>query len=354
VKPRRLDARPAGAPAALLAALVALPLAAGEKDGRLDIYWTDVEGGAATLIVTPAGESVLIDAGMPGDRDPARVHKTVTEVAKLERLDHMVVTHFDIDHFGGVADVAARLPIARFYDPGFNEEHLKRFATQRQAYEAASKGKRTVLRAGDRIALKRPGEGSPPLSLRCLAAGQAFVEPDADAPANDERCATFEPKAKDMTENANSIVLVLEFGAFRLLDAADLTWNLENQLVCPRNLVGKVDVYQSDHHGLDSSNNPVLVRSVQPRVAIINNGPRKGCEPGMFKTLKSTASIEAIYQLHRNVRVGPDGNTSADMIANREERCDAAIVVLSVARDGRSYEVAVPSTGHSKTYATWK
>jgi beta-lactamase superfamily II metal-dependent hydrolase len=322
---------------------------AGEQDGRLDIYWTDVEGGAATLLVTPAGESVLIDAGLPGERDPDRIVATVRERAGLERIDHMVVTHFDIDHYGGVADLAAKLPIVEVYDPGLpagDAELMERLAD----YLLATAGKRQILRPGDAIPLRALPEGNA-LSLRCLVANQQFIEADRAAPEN-PHCADAPARADDLSQNANSIVLVCDFGPFRFFDGGDLTWNLEARLVCPGNLVGTVDVFQSDHHGLSSSNNPVLVRSLEPRVVVFNNGARKGCSPESFRTVRETPSVEAIYQLHRNIRSGPEGNTFPRRIANTHERCTAEIVALSVAPDGSSYEVRIPSRGLVESFET--
>ena len=322
---------------------------AGKADGRLDIYWTDVEGGAATLIVTPAGESVLIDTGLPGERDPGWIAKTVREIAGLERIDHLVITHFDGDHYGGTADLSRKVPITKVYDPGLpldNERVMRRLG----AYREATSGKRQVIRPGDAIPLKR-AEGTPHLRLRCLAANQKFIAPPDRAVSN-PGCAAHVPKAKDTSQNANSVVLLLSFGAFDFLDAADLTWNLEHQLVCPHNLVGKVDVYQVNHHGLDQSNNPVLIRSVEPRVAVMNNGSRKGCEPGTFRALKETPSIQAIFQLHRNVRVGTDGNTDPRRIANLEAQCTAEIVKLSVHPSGEKYTVSIPSKNVAETFET--
>jgi beta-lactamase superfamily II metal-dependent hydrolase len=332
-------------------ALAALPLAraaAGKENGELDIYWTDVEGGAATLIVTPVGESILIDTGMPGERDPARIVKTVREVAGLERLDHLVVTHFDIDHYGGTADVMARVPVGKVHDPGLPEENealMKRLAS----YLQATAGKRLALSPGGRIPLEDapPREGgSTPLGLACLAANQKLI---ASGPPAGE-CAKHPAKAKDESQNANSIVLLLSFGEFRFLDAADLTWNLEHQLVCPQNLVGEVDVYQVDHHGLDVSNNPALIEAIRPAVAIMNNGPRKGCEPNTWRTLKESGA--ATFQLHRNVRVGPEGNTQPSRIANDEERCAAEIIHLAVSPGGREYRVSIPAKSASESFQT--
>ena len=166
-----------------------------------------------------------------------------------------------------------------------------------------------------------------------------------------EPCGEIDARDPDRSENRNSIVLLVTLGEFDLLDAADLTWNLERQLVCPVNLVGTVDVYQADHHGLDSSNNPVLVRRIEPRVAVVNNGPRKGCMPNTFRTLEACPSIRAIYQLHRNLR-SKESNTVAERIANEEADCKAAHIKLSVDPRGESYTVTVPSKGHQQTYET--
>src|ERR1044071_2465155 len=96
----------------------ALTAIAGPADGRLDLYWIDVEGGAATLLVTPAGETVLIDTGNPGPRDPNRIVKAVTEVAGMKQIDHLVITHYHGDHYGGALTLVETLPVRNLYDNG--------------------------------------------------------------------------------------------------------------------------------------------------------------------------------------------------------------------------------------------
>lgn len=337
----------------ILLVLPMAPLAAGMHNKTLDIYWCDVEGGAATLIVTPAGQSILVDTGMPGKRDPVRIKKLVTETAGLKKIDILVVTHFDIDHFGGTADLARLIPIGQVYDPGLpDRKNLNdRNARLLTAYIEATKNKRTTMKPADRLPLKQ-APSTPALRVTCLAAGQKFILPSANLQPNNKICADHEPKKKDVSQNANSIVLLLRFGDFDFLDAADLTWNLEHRLVCPANLVGQVDVYQVDHHGLDQSNNPVLIRTIAPIVAVMNNGYKKGGQPNTFKTLKNTPSIRALYQLHRNVTVGPEGNTHADYIVNYEEKCSAETLKLSVDPDAKSYTVTIAASGHSAHYYT--
>jgi competence protein ComEC len=322
---------------------------AAAADGRLHIYWVDVEGGAATLIVTPDGESVLIDTGNPGFRDSDRIVRTATQVAGLRRIDHLIITHYHRDHFGGAASLSTLLPIGTVYDNGTFEGMPD--DPGREYFEFAC-DKRAVIQPGDQLPLKQRS-GGPRLALRCLGTRQQFVLAPDGAPGNESICADHRPKDRDGSDNANSVVMLLDFGSFRFFDAGDLTWNQEYKLVCPQNLVGQVDVYQVTHHGLDSSNNPVVLRSLRPNVAIMNNGTTKGCLPEVFGNLKETPSLEAIYQVHKNLR--PDGNVNNvpdEYIANCEEKCEGNIIQLSVAADGKSYTVSIPANGHSRMFAT--
>jgi beta-lactamase superfamily II metal-dependent hydrolase len=333
----------------LVLILAAFPsrLSAGQSDGRLDIVWVDVEGGAATLIVTPAGESVLIDTGFPGDRDARRIHKAAAE-AGLKQIDHLVTTHYHLDHFGGAATLAALMPIRNVYDNGLFKEGWEKPSKEYLEFKA---DRRVVLNPGDDVPLKQSEKG-PPLRLRCLAARQKFIGPPPDAKANDD-CADVKRQRPDYTDNANSIVLLLTFGDFDFYDGGDLTWNLELKLVCPVKLVPEVDAFQITHHGTDTSNPPQLLKALSPTVAIINNGPRKGCQPNSFAALKATPSIQAIYQVHRNVRPGEEHvNTDAAHIANLDEACEGHPIKLSVEPDGASYTVSIPATGHKKTFET--
>ncbi|MGB2822150.1 MAG: family 16 glycoside hydrolase [Phycisphaerae bacterium] len=335
---------------ALLAALGACAAQAcgGAKDKRLDVYWVDVEGGAATLMVTPAGESVLVDTGLDGQRDPDRIAALAGKIAGLKQIDHLVITHFDVDHHGGAAELAKRIPIRKVYDPG-NER-----ARPHPSYDKYLGFRKTVpyvvLKPGDTIPL-RQADGAAQLSVTCLASAKRFIQPAPQDERNEVPPAKLPEYPLDRSENANSIVLLLRFGAFDLLDAADLTGQLEAKLVCPVNLVGEVDVYQVNHHGLDMSNNPVLIQSIKPAVTIMNNGHRKGCQPKTRSALKATASIQANYQLHKNLAPGAD-NTPDEYIANFEppETCRGNHVALHVAPDGSRYTVEVPATGHKREF----
>ena len=340
----------------LLAMGVALAALAGpltESSARgetplMSVHWVDVEGGAATLIVTPAGESVLIDTGNPGRRDPDRILRAAGELG-IRRIDHLITTHYHRDHFGGAAELSALIPIGLVWDNGVFDGMPNHPGKAYFEFPAES---RRVIQPGDVLPLKQK-EGHPSYALRCLAARKTFVRPAENAAENAAICADHRDKDRDGSDNANSIVMLLSYGDFRFFDGGDLTWNQEKRLVCPVNMVGEVDVYQVGHHGLDSSNNPVLIRTLKPRVAVMNNGVTKGCRPDVFATLTAQPSLVAIFQMHKNLR--PDGqvnNAPAPFIANAKKDCDGKPIHLRVARDGKSYEVEVPATGLKRRFAT--
>ena len=337
----------------LIAILFLFPagVRAGKSDKRLDIYWVDTEGGAATLIVTPAGQSILIDTGNPGRRDPDRIAKVATGVAKLRQIDFLITTHYHRDHYGGAATLATMLPIKTVYDNG---KFKGMPDNPGEAYFGFKAAKRVVVNPGDRLPLAQ-ADGSPPVAFACVGARKSFTAIVDDPAENAETCAEARSKDRDGSDNANSVVMVLDFGPFRFYDGGDITWNQEKKLVCPKNLIGEVDVYQVTHHGLDSSNNPLVLRSLKPRVAIMNNGHRKGCAPEVYTNLKNTKSIQAIYQVHKNLRPdGADNNTADAFIANFAEgkKCRGHYIKLSADPSGKTYTVAIPEHTHKRTYKT--
>jgi len=320
----------------------------------LDIYWIDVEGGGGTLIVTPAGESILIDTGWPTGPSAARIHAAATN-AGLSRIDFLVVTHFHIDHFGGAAPLSRLMPIGTVLDngiPGHDPDgsaDSSRFLSLIQPYRDFKAERREVIQPGDTLPLKQT-DAATPLTFRFMGTRKQFVHPPGvGGPSS--LCAEATQKPADTSDNANSAVSLLQFGSFKFFDGGDLTWNMEGELVCPTNSIGKVDVYQVDHHGFDVSNNPLLVRSLAPTVSVMNNGPTKGGGKETLATLRGVSSIQTMFQVHRDVKSGAD-NTDEQYIANLEQKCAGNYIKCSVDPSGKSYTITIPATGLSKTYAT--
>jgi len=328
--------------------LLAASALAGPADKQLDVYWIDVEGGAATLLVTPAGETVLIDTGNAGRRDPDRIAKALT-LAGMKQIDHLIITHYHGDHFGGALTLVDQVPVKNMYDNGQFAELTE---NPGKAYFELKAEKRHVVKPGLALPLKQV-EGAAKISFTFLGGAKKFIDAPAGTADNADVCASGREKERDLSDNANSVVMVVQFGNWRFYDAGDLTWNQETRLVCPKNLIGQVDVYQVTHHGLDSSNNPLVLKSLQPRVAIMNNGVTKGCLPEVAANLKDTKSIEAVYQVHKNLRPdGATGNVADEYIANKERECQGNYVKLSVAADGKAYTVGIPANKHERKFET--
>jgi competence protein ComEC len=268
----------------------------------------------------------------------------------MKQIDHLVITHYHGDHYGGATLLGSVVPIRNLYDNGRFDDMPD---NPGKAYFDLKADAKHVVQPGQELPLKQAGEKGARLTLKFLGGKQHFIDAPADAPDNVAVCAAAREKDRDGSDNANSVVMLVSFGGWKFFDAGDLTWNQEHRLVCPKDLVGPVDVYQVTHHGLDASNNPLVLRTLQPRVAIMNNGVTKGCMPEVFATLKDTASLVGIYQMHKNLR--PDGatnNVADEFIANKEKDCQGNYIKLSVAADGKSFTVSIPATKHERTYQT--
>ncbi len=327
---------------AVLLLLLSVPAWAGQS---LNIYFIDVEGGQATLFVSPRGESMLVDAGWPDaeDRDADRIAE-VAKLAGVDSIDYLVVTHYHMDHVGGVPQLAERLPIGTFVDHGHSVEKGKEADELYQAYERVrDRGSHLIVRAGDRI----PIEG---IEVQVLtSSGQVISRPLPGAGAANALCATAERRETDPSENAQSIGLLISYGKFRMLDLGDLTWNKELDLACPDNKIGTVDVYLSTHHGMNLSGPPAIVHALEPVVAITNNGAKKGGSPEAWQIIRSSPGLEDIWQLHYAVEAGKENNAPDPFIANLTEKPHANWIKLSAHADGQ-FTVTNSRNGMTKTY----
>jgi len=328
----------------------------GEAAGTLDVYFLDMMGGASTLIVTPLGESVLIDTGSrepssPVHRDAERILRAA-RLAGLRQIDFLVTTHFHSDHFGGIHELTRRIPVKKFLDKGHlppeKESQREPFQRLYQLYREATGGKVEPLGPGDDLPLRNDPTGKlPPLRLHCVAAEMRIEGFEGDV---DAAVPGFEIRPADESDNARSIALVLSYGRFELFAGGDITWNVEHHLAVPENRVGEVDVYQVTHHGLDQSNNPVLLKALAPSVCIAMNGPRKGIQPNTLLALGELPSVEAIYAIHYNTQYGDEGNPPLDFIANGKDPDKARFVKLSVRPDEGTFTVGIDVDGPRRTY----
>jgi beta-lactamase superfamily II metal-dependent hydrolase len=353
----------------------------------LEIYVVDTEGGKADLWVTPSGQTLLIDAGNPGGRDTDRILQ-VMAAAGVKRIDYLLLTHYHSDHVGGVQDLVQRIPpIAHFLDHGPTVEdgvngHQPEMVPGFQAAYAGiySKAQHTVLKPGDRIPI-------PGLDWRIVSsAGKVIKTPLPGGGKPNPACAQahriVDPHDPD---NGQSVGSVITFGRFRAIDLGDLTSDIEYDLMCPDNPIGTVDMYFVSNHGLNNASTPEFVHAIQPRVVILQNGPRKGGAVETYRTLYSSPGIEDIWQLHWGYAAGIQYNSPGIFIANigdpatianvltapprppgmgraplsaasRAERAKAAAhtpaywIKISVQTDG-AFTVTNSRNGYSKTYA---
>lgn len=324
---------------------------AGADDNRLDFYWVDVEGGGATLMVTPSGQTLLFDSGNPGGRDSGRIHKMATEVAGVKQIDFLMTSHFHIDHYGGASELAQLMPIKNIVDKGIPKNLIedRTFQLKIKSYKAID-AKRIQINTGYELQVKQ-SEKAAHLTIRCVAADQIVdTKPYKPSLLNGPKAPGFIPQKLDPTDNANSVNWIIRLGDFAFFHGGDTSWNVEAQIVSPINPHGEMDVYQVNHHGLDSSNNPVLLAMLSPTVTVMNNGHRKGCGPKTFKTLVNTRSIKAMYQVRKNLRGDIENNTADEFIANLGQTSDENVMKLSVAPNGDSYTMSIPARNHFKTY----
>jgi beta-lactamase superfamily II metal-dependent hydrolase len=291
---------------------------------ELDIYVIDVEGGNATLLVAPSGESLLIDTGNTDAgavRDAGRIMDAIKD-AGLVQIDRLITTHWHGDHYGGMEVLASRIPIREFIDHGPNVQPTT--ATDKFLQitypQLDAKSKHTIAKAGDRISMSG-------LDVRVLtSAGETIKTPLAGAGKPNPYCASFKT-ADNNAEDPQSVGIHIAFGQFRAIHLGDLTRNKEFELMCPNDLIGPVDVLLGLHHGQPSSNSEVLVHAIHPRVAIMNNGIWKGGVPEVMKTIHSSPGLEDLWQLHFSQLSGQEYTVPGMFIANTADESQPLVSV---------------------------
>lgn len=348
----------------LLLALVLAPAALSAQSRTLDIYWIDVEGGAATLIVSPSGESMLVDTGYEtGDRDAKRIFAAAQQ-AGLKQIDHVVISHYHGDHVGGLAALSKLMPLGRFYGRGDKIQPVDQ--KWYDSFTTVSAGRRTIVRPGDRIPLQG-------VQVLVASSDHQMLARPVNGGGPNALCANAEQKAPAGFENQAGVGMLLTYGRFTFLNLIDMDWATELELVCPVNTVGAVTLFQTNRHGSwDGAGAPAFLGAIRPQVVVFNNGPRKGLgavdnnaktitPPGVkpppyerngYARAAALPGIEGIWQGHLSLLdKDPAHNTSQDMIANFEETadCQGHWIKASVQADGR-FTIVNGRNGFSRTY----
>jgi competence protein ComEC len=352
-------------PVLSLALLVTcLPLRArAQQKKTLDIYFMDTEGGQATLFLSPSGESMLVDTGFGGNQGAATPEESnapgitrdadrISAVLKLTNttvLDYLVITHFHGDHVGNAAELAKRIPIKHIYDHG-------NYTVEMQPGRVGAFASYQPIRAMAHVITAKPGDKVPVagLDVQVLSsAGKLITEPVAGASgagAPNPLCKGAKLIEQDPTpENFESIGIVVRYGTFRLLDLGDLTWNQEHELACPNNLIGTITVFHTTRHGDPHSGAPQLMHAVHARVALMNNGERKGGSPEYWQTVHESPGLEDFWQIHRSKDGGADHNSPEQFLANLNETDHGHYIKMSVRADG-SFTMTNERNGFTKEY----
>jgi competence protein ComEC len=315
----------------------------------LKIFFVDVEGGQATLFVTPAHQSLLIDTGWPGNdgRDADRI-VAAAKKGGIEKIDYVLITHFHADHVGGLPQLVARIPIGTVLDHGDNRESTDAPTVAGwKAYEdllAAKKFNRLTLKPGDHLPIKG-------IKTTVISSDGSVIDHSLrGAGQENSSCNGAEQYPTDQTENRRSLGTLFTFGKLRILDLGDLTRDKEMELVCPKNKLGAIDIYVVSHHGWYQSNSPAFLNAIAPRVAIMDNGAKKGGTPSAWDIIEKSPRLENLWQLHFSEEGGAAHNVATEFIAN-PEGTDAANYLELTAWPNGNFEIFNSRTQNSKRYS---
>jgi len=333
---------------ALFAGMVASVPAARAAARDLRVYFIDVEGGQSTLFVTPTGQTLLIDTGWPGNegRDADRIVAAARN-AGISKIDYLLLTHYHVDHAGGVPQLVAKIPVGTFIDHGPSIETSGATAKVYADYQK-------VLQSGkSKHLVAHPGDVLPITGMKVTVISSDGNAIDHSLPGGGETnqyCNTPETKPHDATENSHSLGVLINFGKLKILDLGDLTWDKELAFMCPVNQIGHVDILVVSHHGLNASSSHALIDGIHPRVAIMNNGETKGGSPQVIDEVLKSPGLETLWQLHYSKQGAAEHNTATEYIAN-PQGTDAGNYFMLTASPKGSFTIYNSGSKQTKDYA---
>ena len=288
---------------------------------QMDIYHIDVDQGDATLVVSPTGESLLIDAGDDGRGQTIR---QVLDGAGVERIDHFVTTHYHSDHYGGIDELTSSpaIPILNAYDRG-DKDFLpagKRTSARYVEYDTAIGHRARHLQRGESFMLGA-------VTVTCIASGGG-VTGEQDAQSGHD-------------ENDMSVALLIEWMGFRLFVGGDIESFTEGKIAA-LDAVTDVDVYQANHHGSHSSTSAAFIRDLSPSAVIISNGDRADYRHPRRVTLEALATLPdppRVFQTNRYTKGGLGGNVEDAFIADLDPTGPEGTIRITVDAGTGQYAV---------------
>jgi competence protein ComEC len=343
--------------AALLTSALTVPASAA--NGTLKVVSIDVEGGGGTLFVTPEGKSLLVDTGWPSNYgllpspDGAKnsADRIVAAAKKLgvSKIDYLIITHYHMDHVGGVVDLAKRIPIETFIDHGANAEHLPPGVKDDPQLPGGAPDvlypKYLEVIKGHKHIVAKPGMVIPIGSMTdtiVASDGVVLAKPLPGAGQPIAACDTAlskSTKADGGEENTRSVASLLTFGKVRIAAFGDLSWKKERELSCPVGKLGHVNLLIVTQHGSNISSNPASIADMHPDVALMGSGGKKGGDEEAIKTIKASPGLMGFWQLHENF-AHPEWDGDKNMIANLNPPASA------VAAQAKSMFSAPPDQGY--------
>jgi beta-lactamase superfamily II metal-dependent hydrolase len=344
--------------AALLTSALTVPALAA--DGTLKVVSIDVEGGGGTLFVTPEGKSLLIDTGWPsnygllpspdGAKNSADRIVAAAKKLGLSKIDYLIITHYHMDHVGGVVDLAKRIPIDTFIDHGPNAEHLPPGVKDDPQLPGGAPDvlypKYLAVIKGHNHIVAKPGQviqiGSMTDTI-VSSDGVVMAKALPGAGAPNPACASAVSKSEKPeggVENTRSVASLLSFGKVKIAAFGDLSWQKERELSCPTGKLGHVNLLIVTQHGSNISSNPASIADMHPDVALMGSGGKKGGDEDPIKVIKASPGLMGFWQTHENF-AHPEWDGDKNMIANLNPPASA------VAAQAKSMFSAPPDQGHA-------